>query len=466
MLLNNFPSLPIDLPHITLALKNISFEAVDVPVDYLTLGECLRKKIISGRESNYETLTRADYRNLPYAFWVDGFPPLSVSDPKLVNCYWSEVLPSIAKKFPNKIKRWLSSLFFIYCDRFDVDDVEFIDYSNKFFNFSKDYSTDFLRVWRRSQQNYSLFNLKQAPTCLANDWFISPYEGIQTWLDSKKLWIGFFSTKLMTQAFLQIYDGSICRLDSEPLVKKMLTWVSYLTASPDKTAHRIPFANAVLMPWQNVSAPVAVKNLLMEWFLLHYGDPRNPQKKVYQWQGVDACALEVMLAWLAGETVKAFVKILEKTADQTWRYRQKFWMAYIDANHVDDAWLALGDDALREVKINLIQNYRLGYGSLDGAQKNQSVLIIKIKHLIFTEWSHSGSLRAYDIKNLDAPRLRLLRYDADLLRSCLSLDFHDGANENPELRHHNPNLGTWQLKARDFIRRRTGLHMKDRDLLI
>jgi len=461
-----FPLLPIDLPHISVALKNIGFETVDVPSDYLMLGERLRHRIISGRETNYSTLTRSDYKNLPYAFWVHGFTPLPESDPVVVHYYWCDVLPGVAEKSPNKIKRWLSSLFFIYCDKFNPDDVNFIDYSNKFYAISKIHSPDFLRVWRRSQQKYSLFNLNQAPACLANDWFSSPYEGIQTWLDSKKLWSGFFTTRLMMQAFTNIYDGSICRIDSEPVVKKMLAWVSYLTASPDKTAHRIPFANAVLMPWHNVSAPTAVKKLLMEWFLAHYGDPRIPQKNVYQWQNVDPSALEVMLAWLAGETVKAFVKILEKTADQTWRYRQKFWMAYINGNHVDDAWLALGDDALREVKINLVQNYRLGYGSLDGGQKNQSVLIIRIKHLVFTEWSHSGSLRVYDVKNFSAPKLRLMRYDADLLRNYLSLDFHDGSNENPELRHHSPNLGTWQRKARDFIRNNTGIALSDKDILL
>ena len=467
MMLNlAFPLLPLELPHLSVVLKNMGGEAVHVPSDYLSLGDRLRQKIIAGRASNYDNLTRSDYKNLPYSFFVKGYVPLEKSDPVVVHHYWSKLLPSVAEKTPNKVNRWLSILFFIYCDRFDPDDVSFTEYAHQFFEFSQAYAPDFVRVWRRAHYKYAFFNVSQAPSCLAHDWLTTPYAGIQTWLDSKKLWTGFFSTQLMAHALVRLYDGSLGRLDAEPLVRKLMVWVEQFTTSPDKTVHRIPFANAVLLPWHNVSAPAPVKKMLMDWFLCHYGDPRIPQKNVYQWQGVDGLAVEVMLAWLAGETVKAFVQILEKTADVTWRYRQKFWMAYIDANHVDDAWLALGDDALREVKINLIQNYRLGYGSLDGAQKNQSVLIIKIKNLIFTEWSHSGSLRACNINNINAPKLRLMHYDADLLRNIISLDFHDGANENPELRHHHPGRGTWQIKARDFIRHHAGIYLRDQDILL
>jgi hypothetical protein len=45
------------------------------------------------------------------------------------------------------------------------------------------------------------------------------------------------------------------------------------------------------------------------------------------------------------------------------------------------------------------------------------------------------------------------------------MDFHDGLNQNPELRHMNSDGGTWQRKARDFIRQHTGIHLNDRDIL-
>jgi hypothetical protein len=45
------------------------------------------------------------------------------------------------------------------------------------------------------------------------------------------------------------------------------------------------------------------------------------------------------------------------------------------------------------------------------------------------------------------------------------MDFHGGVNVNPELRHMNSTGGTWQRKARDFIRQQTGVFVSDREIL-
>ncbi len=212
MMLNlAFPLLPLELPHLSVVLKNMGGEAVHVPSDYLSLGDRLRQKIIAGRASNYDNLTRSDYKNLPYSFFVKGYVPLEKSDPVVVHHYWSKLLPSVAEKTPNKVNRWLSILFFIYCDRFDPDDVSFTEYAHQFFEFSQAYAPDFVRVWRRAHYKYAFFNVSQAPSCLAHDWLTTPYAGIQTWLDSKKLWTGFFFNSVngtCTGSTLRWFSGS------------------------------------------------------------------------------------------------------------------------------------------------------------------------------------------------------------------------------------------------------------------
>jgi hypothetical protein len=158
--------------------------------------------------------------------------------------------------------------------------------------------------------------------------------------------------------------------------------------------------------------------------------------------------------------------ILQRTADDIWMYRQKFWMAYYDKGFIDEAWLALGQNALEQARHSLVDQKGMGYGRLDGgAALNQSVLFLKIGDLIFTEWSHNGTLRAYRQGMKNTPLLYQNSYHGVDLRAAESMDFHEGLNVNPGLVHSHSDKGTWQRKARDFIRSHTGVSMNDRDIL-
>lgn len=84
-------------------------------------------------------------------------------------------------------------------------------------------------------------------------------------------------------------------------------------------------------------------------------------------------------------------------------------MAYYDAGHIEEAWLALGWDARTVAKKLQVDERGMGFGRLEGgAAPNQSVLLLKIGHLVFTEWSHNGSLRAYVDGERGTPRLMRL----------------------------------------------------------
>jgi hypothetical protein len=101
-----------------------------------------------------------------------------------------------------------------------------------------------------------------------------------------------------------------------------------------------------------------------------------------------------------------------------------------------------------------------------GATAQQSVLLLKMGGLVFSEWSHNGSLRAFYDRNPRAPSLYAKFYNGSELREPVSLDFHDGQNMNPQLTHAASDYGTWQRKARDFINRETGLYLGDKAITL
>lgn len=270
----------------------------------------------------------------------------------------------------------------------------------------------------------------------------------------------------MFVAGLRFHPGA---LTEQFIVTRLLAWVNRLSAPVHKSEHfRVVFANAILEPWHRRPIPEELKKLLLEFFIRKdsYGDPRIEGHRQYQWRGVSEKALSTIFNWLAGDTLRGFMTILSRTADQIWRYRQKFWMAYYDKGLIDEAWLALGDDALREIRTLSTDKKGIGFGRLEGgAASNQSVLLLRLGNLVFTEWSHNGSLRAYEDGHTHTPKLYRASYSGTGLRAMPSLDFHNGENMRPELAHHHSDTGTWQRKARDFIRRHTGVYLSDMEIL-
>ena len=215
--------------------------------------------------------------------------------------------------------------------------------------------------------------------------------------------------------------------------------------------------------------PATTKAVLVNYFVKHYHDPRllGPGNAGHHWQGVSQQAIDTLRRWLAGDTLRGFLQVLERTADLIWRYRQKFWMAYYDAGYLEEAWLVLGDEANLQARQLFVNQSSISYGRFTGgATPQQSVLLLKIGGLIFSEWSHSGSLRAYRDSDLSAPSLYGSEYHGNDLREAVSMDFHDGQNMNPQLSHHASDNGTWQRKARDFINRETGLYLSDRVIIL
>ena len=186
----------------------------------------------------------------------------------------------------------------------------------------------------------------------------------------------------------------------------------------------------------------------------------------HHWQGVSLATLNTVKRWLVGDTLRGFTRILKLTADENWLYRERFWMAYYDRGVIDEAWLALGTHAAWHAKQVFGKSISRQYGLLvSGALPKQSVLFLRIGHLVFTEWSHNGSLRACQQDDPHLPAMYQSEYHGAKVRDIESMDFHAGMNQYPQLSHMNSEGGTWQRKARDFIAKHTGVRLNDQAIL-
>lgn len=179
------------------------------------------------------------------------------------------------------------------------------------------------------------------------------------------------------------------------------------------------------------------------------GDPRvNPTR----WQRVKAEAPEayaLLLKWLTKASVYQFFDIIDQIADQNmWRYRRAFWTAYLEAGHIDEAWVVFGASGYY-----LAQNYarqnnvKFSYGRLQsggGRTSDQSALIMRIGDLIITEWSHSGKCNLYLPSEGYIPKLHQPHYQPGYLNCGTHQITHHGS----------PNL-SWQGQVASLIRQQT-----------
>lgn len=462
-----FSLLPTSMAKLEAAVQRLDDPGIPPPPpDMLEIGERLRRVYVSSRVDAYTSLGRSELRKLPFAYWLKGVPDLPFVEADLVRKYWSQHLPNALSLGPRRAKRWLAPLYFIYCDQFSSADREFQTYSSNLVASLKGAEGLFAQKLQSLQQIHRFFSPSEAPDRLAKHFFLDRNKSLEGLLQDLQLWPGFISSNFGNAVFSSGLNLPVDNLRDTQTVQRLLDWLRRCTASVVKTDFRVPFANALLGCWVGRKPSDQLKNILVEFFITHYGDPRFQNHLHFQWDGVSIQAKGVILNWLTGDTLRGFMKLLQRTADEIWQYRQKFWMAYYERGYIDEAWMALGDNAQWAAQSLKMDQKGMGYGHLDGgAASNQSVLLIKIGGLVFTEWSHNGSLRAYVEGNPQTPQLYQRTYHGADLRSATSLDFHGAANMNPELRHMNSEGGTWQRKARDFIRKRTNVYINDSEIL-
>lgn len=194
-------------------------------------------------------------------------------------------------------------------------------------------------------------------------------------------------------------------------------------------------------------------------FYRRLGDPRFGNSR-FNWNNVSSKSKEIFCHWLSKKDLETFFEIINQTAvDKMWRYREKFWRAYL--LDILKTKIFFGNNAKR-LATQIKDNITLDPGSLRGAMANQSVLVFQIGRYIFSEWSHNGKLRVHAIK----PTLNLFEMEEDFFeKAFINRDtLIQSFIEDCEWTHY-PNDGdkSWQRKVSDWLRKNCGIRKTERD---
>lgn len=220
---------------------------------------------------------------------------------------------------------------------------------------------------------------------------------------------------------------------------------------------------ALLEPWIDDTPPTEHRQRITAFLLDRISDPRiYPRKQ--RWDPIRAHLtddvgteradqiIQVLRRWLTEVAMRTFFRAIAETTDRLdqWKQRESFWLAYLDAGHVNDAWPALGARAQTEIRAAArAQGERLDHGVMQNGPAGSSSLIIEIGDLRISEWSDNGMCRFWHRDDPKAPKLYDKRYDNGALRTT------EGRSDFVALRHDAG--GAWTYRFASLIYRRTGI---------
>lgn len=466
-----FATLPSGFPALDAAVEGLGRFSISAPPALDPIGLRMRKLYAAARADGYRHLGRGALRRLPYALWVEGEPPLSSTDPELIRAYWSEYLPA-AVRDARAAKRWLVPLFYVYCHTFQKQNAEFQDFANRIRLALTFAAGPAAERFSRLHAEQRWFSPSEVGIYLGKTITQGPGQ-VRDVLTTLELWPGFVEEPICSEAFAGALKAPNDVLSQERVIERMKSWAK-AEGGPRSAPmlrygeHRIVLADGLVKPWLQQKPPDGIRNGLASFLIQHYGDPRmlTDVHVGHRWQGVSPATIATVRRWLVGDTLQGFMRLLQMTADEIWRYRERFWMAYYESGAIEEAWLALGSQAAWHAQRAFNKADWAQYGSLvSGATSDQSVLFLRIGQMLFMEWSHNGALRACAYTDTDAPAMYLPEYRGEELRNVESYDFHNGQNQRPQLMHMNSEGGTWQRKARDFIAQHTGVRLSDKAII-
>lgn len=212
------------------------------------------------------------------------------------------------------------------------------------------------------------------------------------------------------------------------------------------------YARALVEPWgEGASVPAAHRNHIINELIAYAGDPRTGRSG--KWAMLDGTlAKAILLRWLTRASVLQFLGIVDRTADpHMWSYRRAFWTSYLQAEHIDAAWVAFcangaelahaaarrtGDDSLKQFGL-------VARGT--GKTADHAALIMTIGDLTIVDWSHNGKYNIWLLGHKGAPKLYMPEYSG----YRLSKGPINGSHVNSEGM-------LWQRRIADVIAKNTG----------
>ncbi len=338
--------------------------------------------------------------------------------------------------------------------------------------FLSERTEDMGRKWYAAARRFQLFVPGATVELLADMLWkteLPPAQGFATILQQEGLPPGVAASSLGLQALqkaLQSGTARGSRLDSLTIMDRIIGLTSdgqgglAMQKHPDVIRC---MTDALLLPFSaaNSTIPENIRSRIESHLLSQLRDPRLDHAL---WHHVNKDATAVMLGWLTEQSLELFLNIVDRVANRDedakrmWRMRGKFWRAYLRNRFIDEAWVVLGDNGIKEAqRIQLATDAgpgkTLSYAKLTSStdKKNHIVLLMRIDNLIVVDWSHNGRCHIWDGDNTRRPRMYQKQYGGPDLTSGSDAAYTHYAG------------GSWREEVVRYIYRATGRDVTYRD---
>lgn len=470
-----FAPLPLDFDQLALAVRHPRDTALRPEPDLRSVGE---RTYSAFAEVDFAPLhphaafpPRArDWRNLPYALWLGAERGLH-HHPALTHYFFDVAVPEALNT--RRPLKWGRALLHTYLQHFRPDDALFqqlAQCAHGFFAHARvlhALSDTEAHGLTRLLDTLQLLDPQVGPRAVAQDILDLPDEvRLVQWQARHGLTDGFWLNGFARAAFEHALHAPEHVRASAAYVRRLCEWALH---APGTAAQRFrypllrdAFAHSVLSPWFERTPDPGLQHTLLNEMLRTLGDPRHDHAG---WLGVRQEAIRTASRWLSGRTLDTFFDILRHTEDDIGPYRRRFWEAFFHAGHITDAWVALGEDAVATLHA-VDPTGEFDYARIVGKiAPQQCVLMLRMGHLLFCDWSHSGRLRAISASSKQAPKLYQPQYELFELRFPTPLDFNHGQLDDPGLLHLHSAQGGWQTQALDFMTQHLGITMRLEDVM-
>lgn len=166
--------------------------------------------------------------------------------------------------------------------------------------------------------------------------------------------------------------------------------------------------NLLLKPWYAETPDSTLQDLLLNWILEHIGDPRLPGHQGL-WLRAEGTSRTVVLSWLAGRSIDAFMDIISAVEDHgMWRRRRDFWLSLFREGVIDEAWVALHPAGRLEAE----RRYRetvdptfASFGRQEGKRRDTPLLIMRCRDKIVVEGSQNYRVHVFPKDSPGRPEL-------------------------------------------------------------
>jgi hypothetical protein len=315
-------------------------------------------------------------------------------------------------------------------------------------------------AWRARDQRWGLFKPQVGPSKIARDLIALDADDVTKLLSDAGL-----GSNLAASAFGSAVYAAVCVTTAELPASEAIAPQGNLLRlfDGDALAGQLDLlVRALLEPWLNEKPSTEHRKVISEFLLDQVGDPRLQKARWDQIARSLAKSIgenrareiaQVFKRWLTDVAMREFFRAIAKTTDRPdqWAQREKFWMAYLDAGLVSDAWPALGIRARSRIESIIRQSgERPEYAIIRGGPASSSSIIMQIGDLRISEWSDNGACRFWSDTDPKSPKLYASVYDGGELRTT------DGRADF-EYESHVPTSPGWEGKFAEIIYRRTSI---------